>query len=223
MDEAQAAAGDGPDIRLARGKLYAAEPGRVRPLAPLGERIESWPEAEQLRLLYGLVELFDHAGDQVAVIQTLQRIAGRRPADAVLWARIHERATKCGNTKAAKQARDALVKIEGASGTNVLLCDACTVTDSNATKTIDRLVAGFSANPNRSDVCLSLARLFQIAGKEADAARLTERAFTLDPTRYEAAEAWLEYLCRTGTDNRPRQLILRLASDPRWAGDPFRA
>lgn len=222
MDEAQAAAGDGPEIRLGRGKLYVAEPGRVRPLTPLGERIESWPEADQLRLLYGLVELFDHAGDQPSVIQTLLRIAGRRPGDAVVWARIHERAIRCGDAKAAAIAHDTLVKLEGETGTNVLLCDTATVNESNAAKAIDRLVSMFSTNPTRSDVCLSLARLFQISGKEAEAARLTERAFTLDPTRYEAAEAWLGYLCRTSADDRPRQLIARLAADPRWVGDPFR-
>src|SRR5262249_44437810 len=44
VDEAQAAAGDGPDVRLARARLYANEPGRVRPIAPLVERIEAWPE-----------------------------------------------------------------------------------------------------------------------------------------------------------------------------------
>ena len=92
VDEAQAAAGDSPEVRIARAKLYAAEPGRVRPLAPLAERIESWPEADQLRLLYGLVEVFDHTEDQAGVLQTLQRIAGRRPGDAAIWVRIHERA-----------------------------------------------------------------------------------------------------------------------------------
>ena len=76
VDEAQAAAGDSPEVRLARRKLYAAEPGRVRPLAPLAERIESWPEADQLRLLYGLVEVFDQVDDQASVIQMLQRHRG---------------------------------------------------------------------------------------------------------------------------------------------------
>ena len=79
LDEAQAAAGDNPDVRLARARLYAAEPGRVRPLAPLAERIESWPEAEQARLLFGLVEVFDAVGDHAAVVRTFRALAGRRP------------------------------------------------------------------------------------------------------------------------------------------------
>ena len=51
---------------------------------------------------------------------------------------------------------------------------------------------------------------------------MMERAFTLEPTHYEAAQAWLAYLCRSGTEDQPRQLIARLAADPRWAGSPFR-
>jgi tetratricopeptide (TPR) repeat protein len=222
VDEAQAAAGDGPDVRLARGKLYAAEPGRVRPLAPLSERIESWPEGDQLRLLYGMVELFDHVGDQAAVIQMLQRIAGRRPSDAVLWARIHDRATRTGDTKSASEAREALVKLGGEAGPNVALCDAATAGAGDAPKAIDRLVSAFGANPTRSDACLALARLYHMTGKQADASRLTERAFTLEPTRYEAAKAWLVHLCNASMDDRAQQLLARLSGDPRWAGEPFR-
>src|SRR5262249_11448485 len=50
VDEAQAVAGDGADVRLVRAALYAREPGRVRPIDPLGERTESWAESDQLRL-----------------------------------------------------------------------------------------------------------------------------------------------------------------------------
>lgn len=205
-----------------RGKLYVAEPGRVRPVAPLAERIESWPEAEQLRLLYGLVELFDYIGDQAAVIQTLQRIASRRPGDAVVWVRLHDRATQMADKTAAAQARTALVRLEGEAGNNVHLCNAANATESDAPKSIDRLVTAFGTNPTRADACLTLGRLFRLVGKEDESARLIERAFTLEPTRFEAAKAWLMYLCRTNADERARQLVTRLVADPLWAGDPFR-
>ena len=195
VDEAQAVAGDGPEVRLIRAKLYVEEPGRVRPLAPLAERIESWPEAEQLRLLYGLVEVFDHVGDQAGVVQMLRRIAGRRPADAVLWIRIHERATVTGDAKSASEARTALAKLEGEAATSLVLCDAATTGPKDAAKAIELVTATFGSNPIRSDACLALARLYRLTGKEADAARLTERAFAVEPTRYEAAKAWLAHLC----------------------------
>ena len=222
VDEAQAAAGDGPEVRLARAKLYAAEPGRVRPVAPLVERSESWPETDQMRLLYGLVEVFDQVGDQAAVIQMLQRLAGRRPGDAVIWSRIHERATQSGNDAVATRALATLVKLEGEGGVHVLLCQAATASENDAASMVERLIKEFSANPIRSDACLALARHTRFTGRDAEAARLIERAFTLEPGHYNAAREWLAFSCRTGTEERANQLIARLAADPRWAGDPFR-
>src|SRR4029453_18351917 len=67
MDQAQATVGDCVDVRLARANLYAREPGRVRPIDSLGERIEGWPESEQIRLLSGLVEIYDRLDDQPSV------------------------------------------------------------------------------------------------------------------------------------------------------------
>ena len=222
VDEAQAAAGDSPEVRLARAKLYVDEPGRVRPLAPLAERIESWPEADQLRLLYGLVEAFDHIGDQPRVIQMLRRIAGRRPADTLLWSQIHERAIQIGDSKSANEARAALVKLHGESSASVVLCDAAQSEAKDAAKIVELLTATFGESPTRSDACLALARQFKLIGKTADAARLTERSFAVDPTRYEAAKAWLEHLCEVGSEARAKALVIRLSCDPRWAGDPFK-
>src|SRR5262249_49269652 len=85
-----------------------------------------------------------------------------------------------------------------------------------------RLIAAFGMNPIRSDACLVLAHVSRVTGNDAEAARLTERAFTLEPTRYDAARAWLAHLCNTGADDRAQKLVVRLATDPRWAGAPFR-
>ena len=81
MDEAQAASGDGAEIRLARAALYAREPGRIRPIEPLADAIDTWAEADQLRLLYGLVEVYDQMDNRERVVQTLRRIAAHRPSD----------------------------------------------------------------------------------------------------------------------------------------------
>lgn len=221
LDEAQASGGDNPDVRLARAKLYAAEPGRVRPIGPLAERIESWPEAEQQRLLFGLVEVFDQVGDQAAVVATLRGIAARRPSDVHVWVKLHERALRVGDAKTAAEARAAVVKLEGDAGVSALLCAAAAAGPADAPKVIDRFAAVFGITPVRSDACLALARLHEIAGNEADCGRLAERAFTIEPTRYDAARAWLVRLCSAG-DARAESLVNRLATDPRWAGEPFR-
>lgn len=219
LDEAQASAGDCSDVRLARAALYAREPGRVRPIDPLGEGTETWPENEQLRLLSGLVEVYDRLGDNANVVRLLRRIVARQPANAGMWLKLHERA---GTGDAAAAARAALAKLEGEGGASVVLCDARTATAETAASVIPRVLVAFGAAPARADVCLALARLKHMAGDSAGAAELTERAFKLEPTRYESAEALLAQHARAGAADRTAQLLGRLAGDPRWGGEPFR-
>src|SRR5262249_7676036 len=189
VDEAQAAAGDGPDVRLARAALYAREPGRVRPIEQLAERIETWPEADQFRLLAGLVEVYDELGDKAAVVRMLKRIAGRRPSDLAVWMRLHERATAAGDTTAAAEARAAVVRIEGESGPSVLLCDAAAASRADQPRIAKQLTAAFGTSPNRADACLALTRV--PVDDMQEWVRLAKRAATLEPTGYESVKALL--------------------------------
>lgn len=221
VDEAQAAAGDCADVRLARAALYAREPGRVRPISRIGECVEGWPENEQLRLLAGLIEVYDRSGDRASVVRALHRIVARQPANVAMWLKLHECATP-DDAPTAARARAALVKLEGEAGPSVALCDARAATGSEAAAVAGRLRSAFGDSPTRGDVCLALARLKRLTGDEPGAAALVERAFVLEPTRYESAEALIEHLVRTSASDRAGQLLARLASDPRWAGEPFR-
>lgn len=221
VDEAQASAGDCVDLRLARAALYAREPGRVRPVAPLGERIEGWPENEQLRLLAGLVEVFDRVGDRANVVRALERIVARQPANAAMWLKLNECAAGHDAT-AADRARAALAKLEGSSGPAVAICDARTATAEAAPAVASRMESAFGASPTRADACLALARLKRLTNDARAAGVLVERAFLIEPTKYESAEALLEHLVRTGANDRAGALVARLAADPRWAGEPFR-
>ncbi len=219
MDEAQAASGDGAEIRLARAALYAREPGRLRPIEPLADAIDTWAEADQLRLLYGLVEVYDQVDNREKVVQTLRRIAAHRPSDASLGMRLHARALEAGNAAIAAEARTSLVKLEGEQGPSVAICDAAASRDS---RNVERLIALFGPSPSRADACLAIAKWKAETGEMAEAMRLAERAFILEPTRYEAARAWLMLLCTHGAENTAAKFVARLALDSRWAGDPFR-
>lgn len=219
MDEAQAAAGDGADIRLARASLYAREPGRFRPVAPLADSIGTWAEADQLRLLYGLAELFEQVDDKPRTVTTLRRIAARRPADAPLWYRLHTCAVEAGNSTVAAEARAALVRIEGDHGPTVLLCDASTTRGSVH---LASLLGTFTSNPISADACLAIAKCKQEANENPEAMRLTERATILEPTRFEPVRAGVVLLCSTGADDRAMRYVAKLAADPRWSGDAFR-
>jgi tetratricopeptide (TPR) repeat protein len=222
VDEAQAVAGDGADVRLVRAALYAREPGCVRPIEPLAERTESWAESDQLRLLYGLVEVYDGLGDQANVIRMLKRLTVRRPADLGVWCRLHERATASGDAQTAAEARAAVVRIDGDSGPATVVCDATAANGRDMAGAAARLIAVLGPSPNRADACLALARLKTALGDPAEGARLTERAFALEPTGFESARAWAALLCRTGADDRAAKLFARLAADSRWAGEPLR-
>ena len=222
VDEAQAVAGDGPDVRLVRAALYAREPGRVRPIEPLAERGESWAETDQLRLLYGLVEVYDGLGDRANVVRMLQRIAVRRPSDLGVWCRLLERAAAIGNATIVAEARAAVARIDGENGPSTVVCDATAATGRDMARAAERLVAVHTASPTLADACLALARLKESLGDPVEAARLTERAFALEPTGFESARAWAALLCRTGADDRAAKLFARLAADFRWAGEPFR-
>lgn len=222
VDEAQAVAGDGADVRLVRAALYAREPGRVRPIEPLGDRTETWGESDQLRLLYGLVEVYDGLGDRTNVVRTLHRIAVRRPSDLGVWCRLHERAAAVNDAAMVAEARAAVARIDGENGPTTVVCDATAATGRDMARAVERLVAVHTASPNRADACLALARLKEALGDPAEAARLTERAFALEPVGFETARAWAALLCRTGADDRAAKLFARLAADYRWAGEPFR-
>lgn len=214
VDEGQAAAGDGADIRLTRAVLYAREPGRLRPIGPLAERVESWPDTDQLRLFSGLVEVYEEVGDRAKVVAMLKAVAARRPADVSVWLRLHERAVEAGDAGAAAEARAAVARIEGVAGPSVLLCDAVAGT---GTDLAGRLVAVFGPSPDRWEACLALAKRSTDPG---EAARLTGRAFVLEPTRYETAHAWLTRLAKSDPAGA-EALTTRLHADPRWAGAPF--
>jgi tetratricopeptide (TPR) repeat protein len=220
MDEAQAIVGDCVDVRLARATLYAREPGRVRPIESLGEGIETWPDSEQIRLLSGLVEVYDQLEDQPNVVRTLRRIVARQPLNTAMWLKLHERC-KPGDQHTVA-ARAALVKLEGENGPSVVLCDARAADPAGGAAHASRLVEAFGANPTRADACLVLARFKLATGDVTTSAALTERAFRLEPTRYETAEALLTHFAQRHDMDRLRQTLLRLAADPRWSGEPFR-
>src|SRR5262249_32283824 len=123
VDEAQAVAGDGADVRLVRANLYAREPGRVRPIDPLAERAESWAETDQLPLLYGLVGVYAGLGATRNVIRMLTRLAVRRPTALGIWCRLHERAPAAGDARTAADACAAVARIDGENGPSAVVCE----------------------------------------------------------------------------------------------------
>jgi len=175
-----------------------------------------------MKLLFGLVEIFDRMGDDAEVVRIYQRITARRPTDVAAWELLCERATRSGDGNAMRIARTTLANLD-ASGKSITLVEAWTVVANKqseaARPSIESLVRSFGALPVRADVCLALARLNLLTGNRTEASKMFERAVRLEPLRYPPLQAYLAFLAQTGSEE---PLLNRLTRDHRWAGEPFR-
>ncbi|MGL6097066.1 MAG: tetratricopeptide repeat protein, partial [Fimbriiglobus sp.] len=187
LDEAQASAGDGAEVRLARADLYARDPARLRPVAPLADQIDTWPDADQLRLLFGMLEIADRVGDDAGVMTACRRIAARRPNDIPVWESLAERAYRCKDAKAVADARAALTRLDPA-GRSVALCDGWAALAANDLAAAATAAAGvtktFGESPDRAEACVVLGRLKAATGDAAAAGKMFDRAGRLDPGRF---------------------------------------
>jgi len=225
LDEAQAMAGDGADLRLCRAALYARDPAHLRPLAPLAAHIDTWPDADQLRLLYGLIEVYDRLGDDTGVLATYRRLAARRPAELPLWEAYYERAVKAKDEPAARAARAAIARLEPTPGKAAAMCaawDAVAARNASAAPAaLANLVAQFGPLPERGEACVALARLKALTGDTTSPLELFERAVQLEPRRFTPTQELIEYLAATGDKPRLAALLTRLDRDHRWCGEPL--
>lgn len=226
LDEAQAMCGDRAELRLARAALYARDPARLRPIDPLAAQIDTWPESDQNRVLYGLVEVYDRLGDEAGVVRTFRRIAGRYPSDPAVWEGLFDRATRGGDAATAAEARGRLAKLEPEAGKSAALLTAWEVANgkraADAKAAADGLVKQFGVTPDRGDVCVALAKLKALSGDPTAAGSLFARAVRLDPVRYGPTQEYLAFLAEAGQDDQIGKLLGRLTQDYRWAGEPVR-
>ena len=226
LDEAQAMAGDGADLRLCRAVLYSRDPAHLRPLAPLAAHIDTWPDADQLRLLYGLIEVYDRLGDDKGVLATYRRLAARRPAELPLWESYYERAVKAKDATAAGVARAAIARLEPTPGKTAAMCaawDAVAARNASAAPAaLAGLVAQFGPLPERGEACIALARLKALTGDTTSPLELLERAVRLEPHRsFAPTQEMVEYLAEVGDRPRLTAFLTRLDRDHRWFGEPL--
>ncbi len=225
LDEAQAAAGDGAEVRLARADLSARDPALPRTLEPLSEAIETWPDAEQTRLLLGLVEVLDRLGDEPGVVRSYQKLVARRPNDLTLWETLGERAWRNGNAAVAQEALAAVTRIDP-TGRGAALLNAWRAVHTKDTADVAAveaaLTAAFGESPERADACVARGHLKRLQNDAAGAAPLFERAVKLEPGRFPPMQSYLADVAAYQSDDAVNAVLLRLASDPRWAGEPLR-
>ncbi|MEJ5276234.1 MAG: tetratricopeptide repeat protein, partial [Thermogemmata sp.] len=215
-EEAQAACGDQLDIRLGRGSIMVSEPGRMRPLLTLCQHVESWTDGDQIRLLHGLLDVFEVAEETSQVIALLEQLAARRPQDPTLWLRLYQKGVQTGQKSIAQKAYQVLLERLGPDGEHVLLCQAYDADRSAAAEWLSRLTTRFGPLPRQPDAALALARLHQQMEQHEQAARLLASTFQRHPTHFAAAYEWLRHLLMRQDTTRVEAVIQRLRCDPRW-------
>jgi tetratricopeptide (TPR) repeat protein len=211
-EEGLAIAGDGPDLRIAKANVAALDPLGSIPFDSFDLQIEAWTDADQARLLGGLVDAAARCHSP-AMVRLTQRLAARRAGDPLGWVTLFEQAVLNNDAKAMALARSQLVRIEGPSGPNVVYVNQIDKPD------LATLVKTFGEMPTRADVCILRSRCeFDVESK----VKWLERGLTLEPTNYAVVR---ELFSTCARENRPamlESLVVRLNADPRWNGDSLR-
>ena len=223
LDEAQAIAGDGPDLRLARATLSIKDPAKLRSIDRLAGQIDTWPDIDQQRLLDGLLNIYDRLGDDAGMLKTYRRLAGRRFTDASVWDSVYEQAVKLNNLPMKAEAEAALNKLPQGAETVLLrrAWDVLAKKDlSEAPVVCDELVKKYGAKPDRATVCVVLGRLQLLQQNTSTATEYFDRAVLLEPTRFEPIQVRIGFQAGQpgGTFEKT---VEGLAKDYRWSGEPF--
>ena len=223
LDEAQAACGDRPDLRLCRAQLHARDPMNLYPIEPLLKQTDTWTDAQSEELLYGMLNI---AGvtDSALQLKIYQEIALRRPADLPNWRHLAEAAIEANDDASLNLARQAITQLDP-SGKSLALVTAVSALkqghESAMAVSTQELTKLFTAQPERAAVCITLARLNAAQGNHTEARTLFNRAVTLEPEHYGPIQAYMAYLVEEDDQAELTRTLNRLSLDPVWAGIPL--
>jgi cellulose synthase operon protein C len=138
LDKAEAEAGDGVDLRLARAARFAVHPNAVKALKPLEEKVDAFTAADQARLFAGLAEAHVRAGDLDGAVALLGQARDLSKDDVAVRVRLFDLTLRSFGPPSATRSKDerdnqaatlqAIVDdvrgIEGADGVAWRYCEA---------------------------------------------------------------------------------------------------
>ena len=226
LDEAQAAAGDQSELRLARAGVIAGDPMRTDTAAldRLLEQVASWPDQERTRLYFGMVEIHDRLGHDDGVVRCYRLLCAERPADATFHEALSARLLRAGRIDEARAAQAVAAKLDPTGHSDPLFAARLASHQRDKPATVAaaaRLRQLFGDEPDRADVCLVLADAAMQQGDAGTRGRMVERAVRLEPGRFPPMIAYLAWLAGKLSDEGVKALLLRLNADPRWHGEPM--
>jgi tetratricopeptide (TPR) repeat protein len=124
LDRAQAAAGNGVRIRLARAALLArqkADPAAVRAVEAGADQL---PAADRTALAFGLAEVYLRVGARPDAERLLREAADRQPGDLTVLFRLFEVSAATADPNRLEALRQAAEKAEGPDGAVWRVIDA---------------------------------------------------------------------------------------------------
>jgi tetratricopeptide (TPR) repeat protein len=231
LAEAQLAAGDAVELRLARARIWAddLQPGRTGRLARLEDLPLTAGDAERVALCGGLAELYAAIRDDSGQMRMLTQLAGHNPQDLSVRKTIYALALRGDDTALQLRWRDELKRVEGPAGQSFEILDALAAVGKGPTgdrrlgEWHDLAKAVLAGAPDHGDANRLMAAVAEKRGDLNLAAKHHEIAADLDPTILVAQESRLGFYLRTGQDEAARRTIARLEADPRLSSQRFRA
>jgi tetratricopeptide (TPR) repeat protein len=138
LDKAEAEAGDGVELRLARAARFAVHPNAVKALKPLEEKADAFNAADRTRLFAGLAEAHIRAGDLDGAVALLGQARDLSKDDLAVRVRLFDLTLRSFGSSAATKSKDERDKqaatlqvivddvrgIEGADGVAWRYCEA---------------------------------------------------------------------------------------------------
>jgi tetratricopeptide (TPR) repeat protein len=235
LDDAQGLIGDQVELRLARGQLWTHQrmesdgPAREEKLQQLERRLEAFPDAEQLRLLSGLADLYANARDTDALKRIYRLLAVRMPRDVAVRKALCLELLDEDSAGELPRLLQEIQRLEGGSNLTVTLLSALRVIEKSAprdpafARAAEALPPLLAAAPDRGDVHFLVGRIAEKSGDVKAAARHYEQAVGRDRSSLRYLQADFSLLLRAGDDTTAKRMLERLYYDPRLTPQRFQA
>ncbi|VTR98134.1 tetratricopeptide repeat protein [Tuwongella immobilis] len=232
LDEAQAMLADQVELRLARAQVWAKSlsPRKLTLLKSLETGLEEFSEGDQIRLLYGLADVYAGMQEGPAVKRVYETIASRYPRDLPIRAALMDLAVDAKDSAAAKQLLTEVANLEKDTPRTLKLMQASQKLgeakpgDQQPLQEARELVQSMLKQyPGRTDAMVMLARICEAEDDYANARKLYAQAVNMERSDLRHVKSQLKFLWRTNQDVLTQKLLTEMVSDPRITGDQFRA
>ncbi len=222
LDDARAILGDAVELRLCRAEFWAASPSlsRLDRLAKLEQAIDSFVDADQQRLLYGLGDIYAGMQHSEGIRRIYLQIAQRVPGDLPIRAALFDLALAEQDAALQSQMLDELNRLPptGPILAQVLQQRAAIARAKDpeqltaiATQ-LDRLS---QQQPGLAESRIARAEVAARLGQLNDATQAYRELVHQDRSRLHYVRRYLQFLIQTGQDRLAKQWLHDLDSDPR--------